>query len=68
MFGIGPTELVILLIVALVVFGPSRLPKLGKMLGEAVGNYRKVKDTTQGAKKKVQKDLEDMVLGPPDSN
>ena len=68
MFGLGPTELVILIIVALVVFGPSRLPKVGKMIGEAMGNYKKFKNTTGDVKKKVKKDLEDMVLGPPENN
>lgn len=68
MFGLGPTELVIVIVVALVVFGPSRLPKLGKQLGEAVGNFRKVKDSTAGIQKSVQKDLEDIVLGPPENN
>jgi sec-independent protein translocase protein TatA len=68
MFGLGPTELVIVLIVALLVFGPSRLPKVGQMVGDAVGSFRKVKDSTQDVQKKVKKDLEDMVLGPPSSN
>jgi len=64
-FGMGPTELVILIVVALIVFGPSRLPKVGKMLGETMGNYKKVKNTTSDVQKKVQTELEKMILGPP---
>jgi sec-independent protein translocase protein TatA len=36
MLGIGPTELVIVLIVALLVFGPARLPKIGRAVGETI--------------------------------
>jgi len=68
MFGLGPTELVIIIVLALIIFGPSRLPKVGQQVGEAVKSLRGVKDTTDEVKKKVQKDLEDMVLGPPDNN
>ena len=46
MFGLGPTELIIIIVVALLVFGPTRLPKIGKMLGESMGNYKKFKDST----------------------
>lgn len=68
MFGLGPTELIIIIVIALIVFGPSRLPKVGQQVGEAVKSLRGVKDSTDEVKKKVQKDLEDMVLGPPENN
>jgi sec-independent protein translocase protein TatA len=67
-FGLGPTELIIVVIVALIVFGPSRLPKVGQMLGETVGNYKKMKTSTTDIQKKVKTDLEDMILGPPGNN
>lgn len=68
MFGLGPTELIIIIVLALIIFGPSRLPKVGQQVGEAVKSLRGVKDSTDEVKKKVQKDLEDMVLGPPENN
>ena len=42
MFGrIGVGELVLILAIALIIFGPAKLPELGKVLGEAVRNFRK---------------------------
>ena len=41
MFGIGLQELVIILIIALVVFGPSKLPQIGSGLGKAIRDFRK---------------------------
>jgi len=66
MFGLGPAEVLIIIVVALVVFGPSRLPRIGRMLGETVGNYRSFKKSTSEIGSSMQKDLENIVLGPPD--
>jgi len=41
MFGLGVPELMVILIIALVVFGPSKLPSLGKSLGEAIRGFKK---------------------------
>ncbi|WP_353096981.1 twin-arginine translocase TatA/TatE family subunit [Tissierella praeacuta] len=42
MFGkIGATELVLILGIALVVFGPSKLPKIGKAFGSVIGEVQK---------------------------
>lgn len=42
MFGsIGGPELVVIFVVALLVFGPSKLPDLGKSLGEAIRGFKK---------------------------
>lgn len=40
MLKIGTGELIIILAAALIIFGPSRLPALGKMMGKAVGTLR----------------------------
>lgn len=37
----GSTELLIILFVALIIFGPSKLPKLGGAIGQAIRNFRK---------------------------
>lgn len=44
MFNIGPTELIVILIVALVVVGPKRLPEVGKTIGKSLREFRKAQD------------------------
>jgi sec-independent protein translocase protein TatA len=40
-FGrIGATELILILAIALVIFGPAKLPEIGKMFGKAVKEFR----------------------------
>lgn len=41
MFGLGFGELLVILIVLLLVFGPAKLPSLGTALGEGIKNFRK---------------------------
>ncbi len=43
MFGfgkIGPLELIVILIIALVIFGPAKLPELGRSMGQAINQFR----------------------------
>ncbi len=39
--NLGMTELIIILVIVLVIFGPSKLPGLGKALGETVRGFKK---------------------------
>jgi sec-independent protein translocase protein TatA len=45
MLGIGPTELIVVLVVALLIFGPKKLPDLGRSLG---GGMREFKNSVTG--------------------
>jgi sec-independent protein translocase protein TatA len=38
--NIGPMEILVVLIIALVVFGPKRLPELGKSLGKGINEFK----------------------------
>jgi len=45
MFGsLGLPELLLIFVVALIVFGPRRLPEIGKTLGKALGEFKKATD------------------------
>ncbi len=39
--GLGPTELIIILVILLILFGGSRLPSLAKGLGESIRSFKK---------------------------
>jgi len=58
MFGLGTTELLIIGGIILLIFGAKRLPEIGKGLGGAIKEFRKVKqdiipdDTKEGSKEK----------------
>lgn len=41
MFSIGPTELIVILVLALIVFGPSRLPEIGRTVGKSLREVRR---------------------------
>lgn len=40
MFKVGTTELLIILLVVVIVFGPTQIPKLTKMFGKSVKSFR----------------------------
>jgi sec-independent protein translocase protein TatA len=47
MFGLignfGPWELVLILVIVLVIFGPGKLPQVGQSVGKALQNFKKAK-------------------------
>ena len=49
--NIGPLEIVVVLVIALVVFGPKRLPELGKSMGRGIREFR---STISGQGRRVQ--------------
>jgi sec-independent protein translocase protein TatA len=54
--GIGPLEIVIVLVIVLVIFGPKRLPDLGRSLGKGM---REFKDSVSGKDKEELPAAED---------
>lgn len=53
-FGLGPTELIVILVILLVLFGGSKLPSLAKGLGQSVKEFKKAtKEGEEEANKAV---------------
>lgn len=40
-FNFSPTELIVVLLIVLVIFGPKKLPDIGRAFGEMLSNFRK---------------------------
>ncbi len=57
MCGLGMPELIVILVIALVIFGGSRLPQLGEGLGKAIRGFKKgMTESSDAASKKEEKD------------
>jgi sec-independent protein translocase protein TatA len=54
--SIGPTELILILLIVIIIFGARKLPDLGKSIGEGIKNFKKsmstkdTKDEQEGPK------------------
>jgi len=65
MFGIGMQELIIVLIVALIVLGPKRLPEIARALGKGIAEFkratREVKESVdlEGELREIKKEIEE---------
>jgi sec-independent protein translocase protein TatA len=53
-FNIGPGELILILVIVLVIFGPGKLPDVGNAIGRGIKEFRK-----------ASSDLEDSIRGEP---
>lgn len=47
MFGFGTSELLLVLIIVLIVFGAGKLPEIGSSLGKGIKNFRKASRDTE---------------------
>ena len=53
MFGLGVPELVLILIIGLVIFGPGRLPDIGKALGKSIKEFKSANNEPQDSRTEI---------------
>ncbi len=62
MFGLGFPELLLIFVIALIVFGPKKLPELGRSIGRAMAEFKKAseefKESMQAEMREVEKTAE----------
>ena len=61
--SLGPAEILVVLVIALVIFGPKRLPEVGRQVGGALRELRKVQDSVQSEIRGVLDDTAAPVRG-----
>ena len=61
MGSIGAPELIIILVVALIVFGPKKLPELGKSLGKGLAEFRRA---SSELKSTIEREVRNVESGP----
>ena len=60
MFNIGLPEMLIILVIALIVFGPNKLPELAKAFGKAMREFKKATEEVKESFKEETRDLEEI--------
>jgi sec-independent protein translocase protein TatA len=63
-FGIGLPEMVLIFVLALLVFGPKKLPEIGKSVGKALKGFQDASKEFEAEFKKEAEQLEQIVTAP----
>jgi len=62
MFGLGAPELIFILLLALLIFGPKKLPQIGRTLGRGMAEFRKASTELQRA---INLEIDEVEKSPP---
>ena len=57
MFGLGPWELIIILVIVLIIFGAGKLPEIGSGLGKGIRNFKKATKEAKREREQLAKAL-----------
>lgn len=67
MFGIGLPEVIVILVIALIVFGPKRLPELAQTAGKWISELRRAaRDVSSEVQESMKLDIQDQDILPPE--
>ena len=59
-FGLQPIHLVVIFVVALLIFGPKRLPEIGRGVGKAINEFRKgTQEMTESLREEISRPAQD---------
>jgi sec-independent protein translocase protein TatA len=58
MFGLGTTELIVILVIIMVLFGAGKLPEIGSGLGKAIKNFKKASNEEPDSSKENKEKLD----------
>jgi sec-independent protein translocase protein TatA len=69
MFGIGLPELIVILVIALIVFGPKKLPELGQTVGRWISELRRAtQDVSNDLQESMKWNIQDRDILPPEKD